>query len=186
MYRLYLRVFSLKQCYANQRGPGCGSALPVSRGYPLSHLDTAEPATCRFTPHTASTCKPLVPLPQPNTGPDGASLYGRPGFTSAVLKRIDARAWVVCCKNAGRRLGEREVDCRVQHPTGRTSCGNSYDNAVDGHHCRSSRLRRRPTCAPEYERESRALLRLARAHTGPRDVLLQTIFLADTFTLTAF
>jgi GAF domain-containing protein len=39
----------------------------------------------------------------------------------------------------------------------------------------AAELRRRPTRAPEYERESRALLRLARAQTGPRDVLLQTI-----------
>lgn len=39
----------------------------------------------------------------------------------------------------------------------------------------AAELRRRPTRAPEYERESRALVRLARAQTGPRDVLLQTI-----------
>jgi len=39
----------------------------------------------------------------------------------------------------------------------------------------AAELRRRSSRAPEYERESRALVRLARAQTGPRDVLLQTI-----------
>ncbi|MFP3550166.1 ATP-binding protein [Paraburkholderia sp. SIMBA_049] len=39
----------------------------------------------------------------------------------------------------------------------------------------AAELRRRSSRAPEYERENRALVRLARAQTGPRDVLLQTI-----------
>ncbi len=39
----------------------------------------------------------------------------------------------------------------------------------------AAELRQRPSRAPEYARESRALVRLARAQTRPRGVLLQTI-----------
>ncbi len=36
-------------------------------------------------------------------------------------------------------------------------------------------LRRRPSRPADFERESRALVRLAQAQTGPRETLLQTI-----------
>ncbi|MFP3557248.1 response regulator [Paraburkholderia sp. SIMBA_049] len=39
----------------------------------------------------------------------------------------------------------------------------------------AAELRRRASRAPEYERESHALVRLARAQTGPRDLLLRTV-----------